>query len=270
MNNGIGIKQKNEFFMYQRESKPRDAGQTIVLDKRFGIEAAKDLMDIAASHIDAIKLGWGTWLVSNPVTVQKKIALYRENNILVMPGGTSLEYLFIHYKQSMDSITARLKAYGFNAIEISDGSTVIEDADRVQLIKHFTHNGFRVYTEVGKKNKEEDSKLSMDTRIAQIKSDLESGAHKVILEARESGMGIGMYDDKGKVIDSFLNQILSRFSHENLVFEAPQLAQQAYLIKKIGSNVNLANIAPEEVISVETLRAGLRGNTFNIKGNVLQ
>ncbi|MDD1774956.1 MAG: phosphosulfolactate synthase, partial [Methanobacterium sp.] len=151
---------------------------------------------------------------------------------------------------------------GFQAIEISDGTIQINSSNREEIISRVKDNGFMVITEVGKKDPVEDKKLTINDRIDLINSDLKAGADKVLIEGREGGKGIGIYDDNGKVKENEINIIIENTDKDRIIWEAPQKEQQIYLILKLGANVNLGNIPPEEITALETLRQGLRGDTL--------
>ncbi len=241
---------------------PYNRGITLVLDKGLPIKFIEDYLKICGEYIDYIKLGWGTSATINKDLLKNKIRLYQDYNIKVYPGGTLFEYCIL--KDKFNEFLDECKDLNFDAIEISDGSLYIEKEDRGEYIKRVKEEGFEVLTEVGKKNIEKDKLLSIDKRIELIKFDLDNGADYVIIEGRESGKGIGVYDKNGNVKEDEINKLVNFIDIKNLIFEAPQKHQQVYFIKKFGSKVNLGNIAYDEVISLETLRRGLRGDTFGI------
>jgi len=242
----------------KRSKKPRTNGITMVLDKGLGWNAAQDLM-VAKEWIDVIKLGWGTALVFPEVFLKRKIKLYRENQIEVSNGGTLLEIAYSRGKT--EEFFKKAKELGLTTIEVSDGKLNLSLEEKAKLIEEAVSCGFKVYSEVGKKNPEEDKALSLERRIEEAKNDLKAGASKVILEARESGK-LGIYNENGSVKESLVKKLVEKIGLHNIIFEAPQKKQQVWLILNFGSEVNLGNINPADVISLETLRRGLRGDTF--------
>jgi len=241
-------------------NKPRSDGITMVIDTGLGLNAAKDLVQTASEYIDIIKLAFGTSRLIQENIVKKKIKLYNEYEIDVMPGGTFLEVAFAQGKL-IDYLT-EAKKLGFTAIEVSDGTISISDEDRSKIIKEAYNQGFKVLAEVGKKMKEED--LTGEEIAEGIKRDLELGVFKVIIESREAGKGIGFYDESGGIIEQKLEVAIKGIDVKNILFEAPHKNQQVYFIKRFGPNVNLGNIQPNEVIPLEALRQGLRADTLKL------
>jgi phosphosulfolactate synthase len=243
-----------------RAEKPREVGLTMVLDKGVGYRAAQDLMEYASEYIDIIKLGWGTHRLCSEEIVRRKIQLYTGNSILVSNGGTLFE---IAYQQrKIDEFFEYAHQVGLSSVEISDGSIRISRGERSEIIRKCKNMGFEVFTEVGKKEPVEDARLTIDFRIKEAKSDLDAGATKVIMEARESGKGIGVYDKEGKIKEDMVKKLTEGIGLKNIMFEAPEKSQQVYLILNLSPEVNLGNIKPEDVIPLETLRRGLRGDTL--------
>jgi phosphosulfolactate synthase len=122
--------------------------------------------------------------------------------------------------------------------------------------------GFMVISEVGKKEPREDDKLTIEERITEAQNDLQAGVAQVIIEAREGGKSLGIYDDKGGVKEDMAQTLVKAIGVKNIMFEAPEKSQQAYLILHFGTDVNLGNIRTDDVIPLETLRCGIRGDTF--------
>ena len=242
----------------ERSRKPRTQGITMVLDKGLGYNAARDLME-AKEWIDVIKLGWGTPLLFSETFLKKKIALYRENEIEVSNGGTLLE--IVYAKGKIDKFFEKAKKLGLTTIEVSNGKLNFSIEEKAKLIEKARSNGFKVYSEVGKKNPEEDEELSLERRVEEARSDLKAGASKVILEARESGR-TGIYNEAGNIKEDLVRNLVKKIGLNNIIFEAPQKRQQVWLIINFGREINLGNINPADVISLETLRRGLRGDTF--------
>ncbi|AZZ61189.1 phosphosulfolactate synthase [Oenococcus sp. UCMA 16435] len=250
-----------EFLNLRRPEKPRTSGLTMMLDKGLGIKALDDILSTSADYIDFAKFGWGTSAVINRDLIIKKTNKYKAAGIMPYPGGTLLEVAIL--KGKVDQFLEESRELGFKAIEVSDGSTEITTPERAKTIKKAREAGFYVISEVGKKNPVLDHKLSVSERLETMKSDLEYGSNYVLIEAREAGKDIGIYDPNGNIIEDELEQ-LSSLGISKLVFEAPLKKQQAELILKFGSQINLGNIASDEVVSLETLREGLRGDTISM------
>lgn len=243
-----------------REEKPRNKGLTTLLDKGLGYYAALDLVEQAADYIDLIKLGWGTTRLIPEKAVRKKITLYRDNQILVSNGGTILEIAYQQGKTAEFFKSAR--DIGINAIEVSNGVINMPGGDKQRLIQEAQELGFAVFSEIGKKDPDEDALLSLPERIAEAEHDMQAGASKVIIEAREGGKGLGIYDDRGGVKEGMVASLVAEIGADTIIFEAPEKSQQVYLILHLGVHVNLGNIKPDDVIPLETLRRGLRGDTL--------
>ena len=235
-------------------------GLTVVLDKGLPPKFVEDYLKVCGDYIDFVKFGWGTSVVINREVVKEKINYYKDYDIKVYPGGTLFEYAYV--KGKFDEFLDECRELGFEAVEISDGSSDISLEERKKAIEKAKNNGFIVLTEVGKKLPEKDKKLTIEDRINLINFDLDAGADYVIIEGRESGKGIGLFDKEGKVKEDELDILSKNVDINKVIFEAPQKSQQVAFILKFGSSVNLANIAFDEVISLETLRRGLRGDTF--------
>ena len=243
-----------------REKKPRNKGLTTLLDKGLGYHAALDLVEQSADYIDLVKLGWGTTRLISEEAVRKKIALYRENQIMVSNGGTILE---IAYQQGkVTKFLQSAKDIGIDCIEVSNGVISMPGKQKQRLIKEAQDFGFRVFSEIGKKDPGEDAQLSLPERIAEARNDMEAGAAKIIIEAREGGKGLGIYDDRGGVKEEMVASLVAEIGVDTIIFEAPEKSQQVYLILHLGARVNLGNIKPDDVIPLETLRRGLRGDTL--------
>lgn len=235
--------------------KPRSSRRTQVLDKGLGPRQTQDLVDVAGHLIDLVKLGWGTALVTSGLT--SKIEQYRSAEIDVCLGGTMLE-LFYH-RNEVPVFEEYLASISMTHVEVSDGTIEMPVDDKLELISHFAEN-HTVYSEVGQKDP--DVVVTPAKWLAAIRRELDAGASKVILEGRESGTA-GMYRSSGEIRMGLIDEILDAgISPELLIFEAPNKASQTWFIRHIGPNVNLANVAPEDVISLETLRLGLRADTL--------
>ncbi|MFN5513337.1 MAG: phosphosulfolactate synthase, partial [Cyanobacteriota bacterium] len=239
----------------ERASKPRSKGISMILDKGLGLRELNDLLETAGSFIDIVKLGWGTSLTQGIELVKQKCELLARHQVLVCPGGTLTELAY--FQNKLDWYLDEARNLGFSCIEVSNGTIPILQDEKLKIIHQAIQAGFRVTSEVGSKISEEDQKITMEERISQIQSELDAGVWKVILEARESGTQ-GIFNKSGVTQLDLLNQITSQINADDLIFEAPQRNQQSDLILSIGNNVNLGNIAPSDVIPLETLRLGLR------------
>jgi phosphosulfolactate synthase len=243
-----------------REEKPRKRGLTTLLDRGLGYHAVLDLVEQAADYIDLVKLGWGTARLIPEEVVRKKIALYKDNQIKVSNGGTILEIAYQQGKTTPFFLTA--EEIGIDSIEVSNGVVNIPREHKKRLITEARELGFEVFSEIGKKDPGEDAEISLQERIEEAMHDLKAGASKVVIEAREGGKGIGIYDERGGVKEEMVSSLVSEIGVDNIIFEAPEKSQQVYLILHLGANVNLGNIRTDDVIPLETLRRGLRGDTL--------
>ncbi len=247
-------------FLTQDRVKEPGTGITMMLDKGIGLRMLTDLLEISGEYIDLAKFGWCTSAVYDKEIVKRKIELYLSYDVVPYPGGTLFEVAYTNNK--IDEFLNEADKLGFGAIEISDGSVEIPLEERDKIIRKVKNNGFRVITEVGKKDPKNDSRFTPLKRVNLVNHDIELGADKVLIEAREGGKGIGIYDDKGNVKEDDVQIFADNTDIKNIIWEAPQKNQQVYLILKFGSNVNLGNIPPEEITSLETMRRGLRGDTL--------
>jgi len=238
----------------RRSSKPRESGLTHVLDKGLGPSQVDDLMAVAAPFIDIVKLGWGTAYITP--NLAQKIALYQSHGIPVCFGGTLLEVVV--RENRMDDYIHQMRELGITHVEVSDGTITMAEDDKLALLRRLARD-FVVLSEVG--SKDADAVIPPYKWVDSIKRELDAGAWKVITEGRESGT-VGVYQSSGEVKEGLIDEIVSAISAENLLFEAPAKQQQVWFIRKFGSNVNLGNIPPDEVISCETLRLGIRGDTL--------
>lgn len=236
----------------------KSTGKTMMLDKGLGLNAVDDLLATAGDSITFAKFGWGTAATMDQDLIKAKTAKYRAKDIIPYPGGTLLEVAVASGKYN--EFLAEAKELGFTGIEVSDGSTQVGTTTRSEVIKQARAAGFYVISEVGKKNPDLDHELTTDERLKLIKRDLADGAHYVILEAREAGKNIGIYDAAGNIIGDELDALAS-VGTDKLIIEAPLKPQQVALILKFGPQINLGNIAYDEVTALETLRRGLRGDT---------
>lgn len=240
----------------KRTAKPRSYGITMVMDKGMGIEGTKDFLSVAAPYVDVVKLGFGTAFVTDHL--REKIEIYHKLDIPVYFGGTLFEAFLV--RNQFDDYLAVIKDYGLSYVEVSDGSIIIPHAEKCgyveKLAKHVT-----VLSEVG--SKDATHIMPPYKWIELMQAELESGASYVIAEAREAG-NVGIYRGSGEVREGLVQEILTKIPSEKIIWEAPQKAQQVYFLELLGANVNLGNLAPAEVIQLEAMRVGLRGDTFHL------
>jgi phosphosulfolactate synthase len=240
--------------MPERSIKPRTSGIAMVMDKGLSLREAEDFISVSGEYTDFVKLGFGTSVVTP--NVKEKIKLYQNSNIKVYLGGTLFEAFLIRNME--DDYRRYIDGLGLDTIEISDGSMIIDHTKKCEVIHSFSKD-YTVFSEVGAK--EEGILIAPARWIEMMEKELAAGAFKVIAEARESGTA-GIYRPSGKAHTVLINKILSRVAIDQILWEAPLKSQQAWFIQHFGANVNLGNIPPHEIISLETLRLGLRGDTF--------
>lgn len=239
----------------ERPAKPRAKGLTHMLDKGLAPREVEDILDVAAEYIDVAKLGWGTAVITPGL--ERKLDIYRAADMPVYFGGTLFEAFLL--RDQLDTYRRVMDTLGIEYLEISDGSVPIPHERKLECIASFAEAGFTVLSEVGSKDK--DKIMPPYKWVEQIQSELEAGSWKVICESRETGTA-GLFRPNGEIRSGLVDEIVNRVDQDDLIFEAPQKAQQVWLIKYLGSNVSLGNIAPAEVIPLETLRLGLRGDTL--------
>ena len=238
----------------KRTKRPRESGLTMVMDKGLSIREAEDLVSVGGEYIDLLKLGFGTAFVTP--NLEKKISVYRSAGIPVYFGGTLLEAFII--RNQFDDYRKLLDKFKMTHAEISDGSISLPHAKKCYYIKKLSKQ-VTVISEVG--SKEEGIIIHPTKWIEMIENELNCGAWKVIAEARESGT-VGIYRPSGKAHVVLINKIIAKVAPEKIIWETPTKSGQAYFIKLLGANANLGNIAPNEVLSLESLRIGLRSDTF--------
>jgi phosphosulfolactate synthase len=239
----------------ERVAKPRNHGITMVMDKGLSLRQVEDFIDVAGEHTDIVKLGWATSFVTPKL--QEKLDIYRSAGIPVYFGGTLFEAFIV--RNQFDDYCRILDKYKMEYAEVSDGSIEIEHEVKCDYVRKLSSQ-VTVISEVGSKDVQ---KIFAPYKwIKLMNAEIEAGAWKVIAEARESG-NVGIYRDSGEVRQGLVDEILTQIPEETIIWEAPQKAQQVWFIKLIGANVNLGNIAPAEVIPLETLRLGIRSDTFD-------
>ena len=238
----------------ERSAKPRERGLTHVIDKGLSVAEVDGLLEVAGESVDVVKLGWGTALVS--ANLKAKLERYAAHGIPVVLGGTLTELAIRQGK--VEGLIAWLRELGLRHVEVSDGTIALEPEVKSHLIRLLVASDFIVFSEVG--SKDTDFIMAPYVWVEQIERDLEAGAWKVIAEARESGTA-GIYRADGEVRTGLIDEIAHAVDTERLIFEAPLKEQQVWLLNHFGMECNLGNIAPGDVLSLETLRLGLRSDT---------
>jgi phosphosulfolactate synthase len=241
-------------FLPERTAKPRNSGLTMVMDKGLSIREAEDFMSVGSEYTDFVKLGFGTSIITPGF--DKKIQLYKNAGVIPYFGGTLFEAFII--RNMFNDYIDFLNKYEVEMVEVSDGSYDIDRERKIDYISILAEK-FTVISEVG--SKKADVVYSPDEWVSMMKAELKAGSVKVIAEARESGT-TGIYNEDGSINNKIISAISEHVKLENVLWEAPLKSQQAWFIKHFGANVNLGNIAPTEIIPLESLRLGLRGDTF--------
>jgi len=236
-----------------RSVKPREHGITHVIDRGLSVAEVDGLLEVAGDAVDVVKLGWGTALVTGNLAA--KLERYRGHGIPVVLGGTLTELAIRQAR--VDGLIDWMRELGLRHVEVSDGTIALEPGVKRRLIERLAGE-FTVLAEVG--SKDADFIMAPYVWVEQIEADLQAGAWKVIAEARESGTA-GIYRADGEVRTGLIDEIVHAIDPSRLIFEAPQREQQVWLLKSFGTECNLGNIAPADVLSLETLRLGLRSDT---------
>lgn len=238
----------------ERTVNPRKNGVTMVMDKGISLRQAEDMLASSSDYIDFVKLGFGTSIVSK--NVKEKVKLYKDAGIKVYVGGTLFEAFIVRDK--FDDYLKYIDDLKLDCAEVSDGSIELEHDVKCEYISKLAKN-YTVLSEVG--SKEEGVIIHPARWIKMMENELQAGAFKVIAEARESGT-TGIFHKNGSAHTMLINRIVNKVKIENIIWETPQKSQQVYFIKLFGCNVNVGNIGVDDVIPLETLRLGLRGDTF--------
>ena len=241
-------------FLPERAPKPRTSGISMVMDKGLSVRETEDFVSVAADYTDFVKLGFGTSVITPQL--KEKIRILKQANIRVYLGGTLFEAFFV--RNLFDKYRKFNDQLGLDTVEISDGSISLDHRVKCEFI-HKLSRDYMVLSEVG--SKEAGILIAPGRWTEMMTTELEAGSFKVIGEARESG-NVGIYRPSGKAHTALINKILSKVDKDKIIWEAPLKSQQVWFIKHFGNNVNLGNIAPSEIIPLETLRLGLRGDTF--------
>ena len=239
----------------ERSPKPRKIGLTMMMDKGLSIREAENFLETCYEHTDIVKLGFGTSILTP--NIAEKIKLYKDNGMLVYPGGTLFEAFAI--RNQLADYKKYLNKTGLNMLEISDGSMFMDHKLKCSYIQEFAKD-FKVISEVG--SKDTSVEISSENWIKWMRNELEAGSWKVIAEAREGG-NVGVFDGDGGIKSELIKEITQHISDSDILWEAPNKNQQIWFIEQFGVNVNLGNISPNSVIPLECLRLGLRGDTFH-------
>lgn len=251
-------------FIPERSVKPRNCGLTMVMDKGLSLVEAENMIESSGEYIDFVKLGFGTSLITNKL--HEKIKLYQKASIRPYLGGTLFEAFVI--RNMFDQYIEFVSSLGLDLVEVSDGSMKMNHDEKCEYISKLSKR-FTVISEVG--SKQADVVIPDDVWVDMMAKELKCGAWKVIAEARESG-NTGIYNKDHSANTKLINDIMQVVDMKNVIWEAPLKAQQAWFIQLLGAEVNLGNIATNEIIPLETLRLGLRGDTFfmNLPQNLKQ
>ena len=239
----------------KRSAKPRSNGLTMIMDKGLSLNEAENMIVLKSELTDIVKLGFGTSLLTR--NIDKKISLYREAGIDVYTGGTLFEAFIV--RNQLDDFYRLMDKLKLEMIEVSDGCIQMEHEKKCELI-HKLSKDFKVISEIG--SKDESLTIEDDKWVSYMKKELEAGSWKVIAEAREGG-NVGMFETDGEIKEQLIKKITKEIDESNILWEAPLKKQQVWFINELGANVNLGNISPNSIISLECLRLGLRGDTFD-------
>ena len=239
----------------KRPAKPRSNGLTMIMDKGLSLNEAENMIVLKSELTDIVKLGFGTSLLTR--YIDKKISLYKEAGIDVYTGGTLFEAFIV--RNQLDDFYRLMDKLKLEMVEVSDGCIQMEHEKKCELI-HKLSKDFKVISEIG--SKDESLTIEDDKWVSYMKKELEAGSWKVIAEAREGG-NVGMFETDGEIKEQLIKKITKEIDESNILWEAPLKKQQVWFINEIGANVNLGNISPNSIISLECLRLGLRGDTFN-------
>ncbi len=238
----------------ERTSGEREFGLTMMMDKGLSLKEAEHYIESSSTFTDLVKFGFGTALITR--NLKEKVELYKSAGLKPYFGGTLFEMFFV--RGQFDDYRRFMDESALQTVEVSDGTIKMEHEEKLECIRILAKE-FTVLSEIGSKVK--GVELPNELWVSNMKSELEMGAWKVIAEARESGT-IGIYNSEGKANRQLIDDIMREISVNDVLWEAPNKAQQTMFIKMLGANVNLGNIAPNEVVSLEALRCGMRGDTF--------
>jgi phosphosulfolactate synthase len=243
-----------------RSAKPREVGVTHVLDKGLSVAEIDNLVEVAGGFIDIVKLGWGTALAT--ANLEPKLARYREHGIPVVLGGTLTELAIA--QDRFDDLIAWVKDLGLHHFEISDGTIALAHERKLEMIRRLAED-FTVLSEVG--SKDDTGAITPPYRwVEMMQAELAAGAWLVIAEGREGGTA-GIFRPTGEVREGLINEVVHSVDPTRIMFDAPRKEQQVWFVRRFASDVNLGNIAPSDVLSLETLRLGLRSDTLGLAGS---
>jgi phosphosulfolactate synthase len=242
----------------ERTVRPRTYGLTMINDKGLSVMEARNLVSGAGPHVDLVKLAFGTPILSGGL--QEKIRIFQDAGIPVYFGGLLFEAYVV--RNQFDDYLGLLKEYNISYIEVSDGSIDIPHTEKCKYIEQLSRYG-TVLSEVGSKDKDREHVTPPYQWIRLMQAELGAGAEYIVAEARETGT-VGIYRNSGEVREGLVQEILTKVPAEKILWEAPQKDQQLYFLTLIGANANLGNISPTEVIALEAMRIGLRGDTFDL------
>ncbi len=239
----------------ERPNKPRNEGLTMVMDKGLSLNEAENMIALKSDLTDIVKLGFGTSILTK--NIAEKIKLYQQSGMMVYTGGTLFEAFIV--RNQFDDYCKLIDTLKLDMVEVSDGSMFIEHDKKCEYIQKLSSN-YKVISEIG--SKDESVTIKNSDWVKFMKKELDAGSWKVIAEAREGG-NVGVFDKNGLVKNDLIKEITKQISITEILWEAPQKQQQVWFINNFGANVNLGNISPNDIISLECLRLGLRGDTFN-------
>ncbi|MBT7896577.1 MAG: phosphosulfolactate synthase [Flavobacteriales bacterium] len=238
-----------------RPIKPRNEGLTMIMDKGLSLNEAENMVVLKSELTDIVKLGFGTSLLTR--YIERKINLYHEADIMVYTGGTLFEAFIV--RNQFDDYCRLMDKLKLEMVEVSDGSMDLEHDEKCEYIRKLSKN-YKVISEIG--SKDETIKIENSDWVKFMSKEIDAGSWKVIAEARESG-NVGVYEENGDIKDKLIKKITKDIDSIKILWEAPKKEQQVWFINNLGANVNLGNISPNDIISLECLRLGLRGDTFN-------
>ena len=238
----------------ERTTPPRDNGITMMMDKGLSVSQLESFLETSSDFTDIVKFGFGTGIISK--NLKQKIKLLKQSGIRPYFGGTLFELYYV--RGQIDDYFRFVDDLKVDLIEISDGSIVLDHEEKCNLINKYSSN-YTVLSEVG--SKEEGIIVSPGKWIKMMSNELQAGSWKVIAEGRESG-SVGIFRPNGNPHTMLINKIISKVNPSDILWESPAKKQQTWFINLFDQNVNLGNIAPNDVLPLETLRLGLRGDTF--------
>ena len=249
---------KAEFLeLPHRSTKPREQGITHVLDRGLSLAEVDGLVEVAGDSVDIVKLGWGTAVVTE--NLEPKLERYRRHGIPVVLGGSLTELAIA--QDRLEELVSWVKRLGLAHFEISDGTIALEHERKLELIGRLADE-FTVLSEVGSKD-DTGAITPPYLWVEQMRRELEAGAWKVIAEGRESGTA-GIFRPTGEVREGLIDEIVHDIEPSSILFDAPRKDQQVWFVRRFGSEVNLGNVPPGEVLALETLRLGLRSDTMGV------